>query len=259
MKNLGFKYANGIFYRAINDVVQILELETTRYDVHIHYGIFPLCCPMYFDIWPRDFRCHFHWYTEIRDGVKRDAGELMSATHKTISKKVLPFFEIGVDSKSAYAIRRYHWKSIFHDTDMMWLALKNRDYENAYLHLAALFAQHLGLIRADTDTATLAASPEVREKFENWTAREDSVLREQVQAEVDRSFSSRRKEERDAWFSVYYNSAKFREQQRQEMRDTLDHIDQRDDEYFHARIEENEGAFLEFIRKVEKNPRKNWT
>ena len=181
MKNLGFKYANGVFYRTINDVVQVLQLKITRYDVYIHYGIFPLCRPIYFDSWPQNPQCHFSWYREIRDGVKRDVKELMEATFKTVSKKVIPAFETGIDTKSAYEINRHQWNSIFHNQDLTWMALKNRDYENAYLHLSAIFAQNIGLVRANTNLPELAASHEVREKFENWTETEEAALREQVQ------------------------------------------------------------------------------
>ena len=259
MTSLGFKYANSVFYRTVNDVVQILELETTRYDIYIHYGIFPLCRPIYFDSWPRDPRCYFSWYREIRDGVKRDVEELMSATYKTISKKVLPAFEIGIDSKSAYEIRRYQWDSIFHDQDLTWLALKNHDYENAYLHLAAIVATYFGLIRVDTDIPKVAASAELREKIENWAETEESVLREEAREHVERFYSKCRAERKKNEFNNYLVCKKGREETLRGLCNMLDRIDQRDDEYFQERIAENERLFREFLERVEENPRKNWS
>ena len=136
----------------------------------------------------------------------------------------VPMFEKGIDTQSAYrAVIAAQQKIlpgiksgyILHDSALKWMALKNKEYERAYIHQAALICQNMGYIEDNTGEEDIL-KPEMKKKWETYLVDDPPYLKAN--------------------------------------RDLLYRIIDRDDAYFDKLIEERTKTTLEFLSKVDKSP-----
>lgn len=227
----GFTYAGNTFYRHVNDVLQTLTLRKTFCTFEFRFGIFPICIPIsgflpcgilypiayYEGDQPRPFS-----YSYDQSNIH----ELMEQGLSVIVREIIPVFQSGTDCKTAYeavvdAQRRMFSGTpdgmILHDISLEWMALKNRNYEQAHIHHLSRIAQQLGLIRHETKLADIL-KPEVQEVLEKVSENDPPHLIE---------------------------TKKF-----------LHRIIQKDSKYFQELMERNTQVTLDFLQKVKKSPGK---
>lgn len=215
MEAEGFTYAGNTFFRHINDVLQTLTLRKTFCTLEFRFGIFPICIPI-----SGFLPCGIH---RVFGGPyeKQTIHEVMEQAFSVVLREIVPVFQKGADSKSAYSAIMDFRKKVYppdaasHDLCLKWMALKNRDYASAYIQQYCTIALQLGLIRYGTTLSDIMV-PEVRKQIEEIT-------------EDDPSDLSR---------SKYM----------------LDRIAQKDDKFFQELIERNTQVTLDFLQKVKKSP-----
>ena len=229
MESVGFTYAGNTFYRHINDVLQTMTLRKTFCTLELHFGIFPICIPIsgylpcgilyqiayYEGTHPRPFS---HCYDQENIHI------IMEQGLDVVFREVIPVFQAGTDSKSAYTTVVEAQKRMFcgtpdgvfwQDASLKWMALKNGNYEQAYIHQIAHIARGMRLIYADTKITDLL-EPKLRKKLETILA------------------------EDPAWLV--------------ERKEFLHRIIQHDDAYFQELIEKNERTTLEFLQQARRSP-----
>ena len=229
MEEEGFTYAGNTFYRHVNDVLQTFTLRKTCCTLHFRFGIFPVCIPIS-EFLPCGILYPVERYVEGRARPfsypyePKDVRGLMEQGLEVVKREAIPVFRSGIDCKSAYdtvvnAQSRMFTgdpnRMVLHDICLRWMALKNKDYEHAYVHHISMIALNLGLIRHETILADLL-QPEVRERLETITENDSSRLIE--------------------------------------LKTVLHHIMQKDDDFFQALIDRNTQITLSFLEKVRKSP-----
>ena len=146
----GFSLHKKTFYRVINDVVQTLMLCKTATNFTIGFSITPLCLPI------KDLYCEGYdisalgkrtWW-DCWNGVEESVFEEILSLFR---QYVLPFFEHGVDAKTAYHELVQLEKMIYtdipsgvimHNYKFVCLCMKSGDFEKARHHMAAIVKQN---------------------------------------------------------------------------------------------------------------------
>lgn len=226
MEAKGFTYAGNTFYRHINDVLQTLTLCKTSCTFSFRFGIFPICIPIS-DFFPCGILYPIAYYEGKRPRIfshpydRENIHDLMEQGLNVVLREAIPVFQRGADSKSAYSTvvqaqeKMFAGGMLLHDTCLKWMALKNGEYKQAYIHQLSLIAQNLGLIRRGTKLDDLLV-PEIRKQLEEIAEDDPSHLIEKKQF--------------------------------------LHRIIQQDDEYFQELIERNTQVTLDFLQKAKKSP-----
>jgi len=152
----GFKSYRNNHYRVVNDVFQSFCLHRSVYgkSCTVEFGILPLATEYTIE---KD-RCRsdhlkkfegvYEWF-EYDNRSEPSIDRCISEMLVYMKKYLMPFFERGIDCKTAYKeicdFERNHCK-IYNlaDDAKFCMALKNGDYKNAVIHLKAQIAHTKG-------------------------------------------------------------------------------------------------------------------
>jgi hypothetical protein len=185
LKPYGFKSSKSTFYRVINDVLQAIQLMKTSISCSIGFDIIPLSLGISHLDWGRycitdlregKMKSHL-WLFEPSSLISQNAeGEtivnkgqsmedILESMALIITTEVLPIFEKGTTSKTAYDELIKYEKRINADNkdltefmkhlridgvgmnngSLLFMCIKAQNYEKAFQHMEAIVKQGLGL------------------------------------------------------------------------------------------------------------------
>ena len=175
LQSRGFLLYKKTFYRVINDVVQTVMLCKTSATFTVDFNILPLCLQIK-DLYCEGFDISVFrkekggWYCWEGCDIESELRDILSL----FRQHVIPIFDKGVDTKSAYEELIRLEKMIYtgvpggvimNNYKYVMMCVKANDYERAYQHMAAIITQNIGYI-ADCEKESIEDfSPNIQERL----------------------------------------------------------------------------------------------